>query len=184
MSAAVRATRQKTLIFCQGLAGSRLMWQSLDLRPMGNAGGHDGTGRNSDDAVCQTTTAATDPPLSSDRGPRCRTAPAAPTGPSPDAVLVGDAGGHDGSEAVCQTTTAATGPPLSSDRGPGCRTAPAAPTGFVPNPDLQHAPIPMGDAEGHDGAGRDAEDGDLAACFEILEALRPLPLTGDAGCYR
>jgi hypothetical protein len=29
------------------------MWQSLDLRPVGDAGGHDGTGRDSDDAVCQ-----------------------------------------------------------------------------------------------------------------------------------
>jgi hypothetical protein len=70
--------------------------QAPDAVLVGDAGGHDGRGRDSDETVCQLTAEPADPPLSSDRGPGCRTVPAAPTGSAPDAVLVGDAGGHDG----------------------------------------------------------------------------------------
>jgi hypothetical protein len=185
MSAPVRATRHKTLIFCQGLAGSVANVAIPRLAPRGRRRRSRRYGPRFGRCGVSAANEPSDPPLSSDRGPGCRTAPAAPTGfvPNPDlqhaTIPVGDAGGHDGSEAVCQTTTAATEPPIR-----GCRTAPAAPTGFVPNPDLQHATIPVGDAGGRDGTGRDSDDGDLAACFEILKALRPPPPTGEAGCYR
>jgi hypothetical protein len=48
--------------------------------PVGDAGGHDGTGRDSDDSGLSAADESPDLPLSSDRGPGCRTAPAAPTG--------------------------------------------------------------------------------------------------------
>jgi hypothetical protein len=153
---------------------------------VGDAGGHDGTGRDSDEAVCQTTTAATDPPLSrlshsSQQLPQvlCQTQICStPQSPweTPEVTTV---------RAAIRTKRCVRQQQLRlTHRYRGCRTAPAAPTGFVPNPDLQHATIPVGDAGGHDGTGRNSEDGDPTACFEILKALRPPPPTGDAGCYR
>jgi hypothetical protein len=108
-------------------------------------------------AVRQLADEPTDPPLSSDRGPGCRTAPAAPTGSAPDAVFVADAGGQDGTgrdsdDAVCQLADEPADPPLSSDRGPGCRTAPAAPTGSAPDA------VFVADAGGQDGTGRDSDE--------------------------
>jgi hypothetical protein len=98
-------------------------------------------------AACQLANKPSAPPLSSDRGPGCRTAPAAPTGPAPDAVLVGDAGGHDGSE----------------KQGVSLQIS-HRPTAIVrPRPGLSHSSssshrghvytrITVGDAGGHDGS--------------------------------
>src|SRR5213083_621712 len=62
---------------------TRFLWETPEVTTAANA-------------MCQLADEPSDPPQSSDHGPNCRTAPAAPTGPAPDAVLVGDAVGHDG----------------------------------------------------------------------------------------
>jgi hypothetical protein len=129
--------------------------------PVGDAGGHDGS-----EAVCQTTTAATDPPLSrlSHSSSSSHRFCAKPRSAARFTIPVGDAGGHDGSEAVCQTTTAATDPPLSrlshssssSHRGP------------------VYSGITVGDAGGHDGTGRDSDE---AVCQTTTAATEP-PIRG------
>jgi hypothetical protein len=55
--------------------------------PVGDAGGHDGS-----EAVCQTTTAATDPPLSR----LSHSSSSSHRGPVYSGITVGDAGGHNG----------------------------------------------------------------------------------------
>jgi hypothetical protein len=123
--------------------------------PVGDAGCHDGTGRDSDEAVCQTTTAATEPPI---RG--CRTAPAAPTG-----VLCTPGLSWETPEATTAAKRCVRQQQLRlTHRNRGCRTAPAAPTGPAPDAVL------VGDAGGHDGTGRDSDE---AVCQTTTAATDP-----------
>jgi hypothetical protein len=101
-----------------------LLWETPEVTTAANA-------------MCQLANEPSDPPLSSDHGPGCRTAPAAPTGvmctpglrwETPEVTTVRAA---IRTMAACQLANKPSDPPLSSDRGPGCRTAPAAPTGVM-----------------------------------------------------